>query len=125
MLDDILGRPPARSGRAVQPCHQVWFDSDYQADAFTAAFLMPAEGIRLIEATADHSPLVFAIKRHFGVSEKAAGIRLSNYQKHKTVLWGDTLRYDSSTHVTVLGDGWSNRAASETGAAENSFKGPA
>jgi hypothetical protein len=102
--------------------HQVRFDSDSQADTLTANFLMPAEGVKLLQ-TEERSPLTSGmIARHFNISDQSAGFRLINYNKHKEVLLGDTLRYDSSTHRTVLRDGWSNRAASETGADETFFK---
>jgi hypothetical protein len=80
---------------------------------------MPAEGLQLLETISMRELSASAIARHFQVSEKSAAIRLKDYEEHKAKLLADTLRYDSSTHTTVLR---ASRAATETGASENLVK---
>jgi len=99
--------------------HEAKFDCDSQANALAAAFSMPAEGLQYLETISTNKLSASGIARYFQVSEKSATIRLENYNEHKATLLGDPLRYNASTHTTVLR---ASRATSETGASENFVK---
>jgi hypothetical protein len=65
--------------------HQAFEDSEWQANAFAGAMLMPANGIREIER--DHgaaTPMYLASQ--FGVSDQAASIRWDVYTKRRKEL---------------------------------------
>ena len=92
---------------------------------------MPAEGLHFFEEISTRELSASGIAHHFQVSNQSAAIRLKDYEEHKAKLLGDTfgwideqgfrrfLRYDYSTHKTVLR---ASRAATETGASENLVK---
>lgn len=70
-----------RGGRAE---HRPYQDTEWQANAFASALLMPAEGIRALEQT---NPLtVSRIAMQFRVSLEAASYRLQLYENRRDEL---------------------------------------
>lgn len=65
--------------------HRHYEDSEWQANAFAAAFLSPAEGLVSIEA-AHHALTVFDVQQTFGVSAEAALRRLDNFTRRRSTL---------------------------------------
>jgi Zn-dependent peptidase ImmA (M78 family) len=65
--------------------HKVYEDTEWQANAFASALLMPASGIAALERACGKitAPL---IADRFGVSSEAAGYRLDLYAHRKTEL---------------------------------------
>lgn len=75
--------PALRKGEV--PRHRYFEDSEWQADAFGAALLMPAAGLAELEAhRITLTPALVA--RHFGVSPEAARYRLDNYRSRRVEL---------------------------------------
>jgi Zn-dependent peptidase ImmA (M78 family) len=70
-----------RGGRAE---HKPYQDTEWQANAFASALLMPAAGIRLLEE--DYPLTAFRIAMQFRVSLEAAGYRLALYENRRTEL---------------------------------------
>lgn len=65
--------------------HAAYLDTEWQANAFGAALLMPAQAIARIESErSDVSPLI--LSRRFGVSMPCAQIRLEVYQNRRSEL---------------------------------------
>lgn len=64
--------------------YPLYYDTEWQADAFSAALLMPASGLFEIEQQGILSSS--EIQRRYKVSSPAANIRLANYQKRKNEL---------------------------------------
>ena len=72
-----------RGGQEVG--HETYEDTEWQANAFASALLMPAEGLLILEQ--EHSELSTAIvTEHFHVSAEAAGYRLELYTDRKKQL---------------------------------------
>ena len=65
--------------------HEAYYDTEWQANAFASALLMPARGIASIERV-DRKLSVSLIVKRFGVSREAAGYRLELYSKRKNDL---------------------------------------
>jgi Zn-dependent peptidase ImmA (M78 family) len=70
-----------RGGRAE---HKPYQDTEWQANAFASALLMPAAGIRLLEDDYPATPSRIAMQFH--VSLEAAGYRLELYQQRRSEL---------------------------------------
>jgi Zn-dependent peptidase ImmA (M78 family) len=71
--------------RGEVPAHRIFEDTEWQANAFAAAFLMPGAGLVELEArgiTLTPQELV----RRFNVSFDAARIRLDVYRARRTEL---------------------------------------
>ena len=67
------------------PAHEVYRDTEWQANAFASALLMPALGLLALEQK--HRELCAAnIAEHFCVSAEAASYRLELYNKRKRQL---------------------------------------
>jgi hypothetical protein len=65
--------------------HEIYRDTEWQANAFASALLMPARGLLALEEKyGSLSP--FDIVEHFGVSAEAASYRLDMYSKRKRQL---------------------------------------
>jgi hypothetical protein len=64
--------------------HSKCWDTEWQANAFAGALLMPAEGLAMLEQAEGLSTQ--AIAHAFGVSGYAADVRDSIYRKRKTEL---------------------------------------
>jgi Zn-dependent peptidase ImmA (M78 family) len=64
--------------------HPVCFDTEWQANAFAAALLMPAKGLAELEERGRLNPS--AISTQFQVSTDAAQRRLATYLSRKTEL---------------------------------------
>lgn len=65
--------------------HKPYEDTEWQANAFAGAFLMPAGAIQKVESSRGRlKPDVLA--ERFGVSEEAAGYRLGLYRKRRNEL---------------------------------------
>ena len=65
--------------------HEAYRDSEWQANAFAGALLMPAHGLQILEHV--HGELSQdIIAEHFHVSAKAAGYRLKMYNDRKQQL---------------------------------------
>ena len=72
-----------RGGQVVE--HEIYRDTEWQANAFASALLMPASG--LLELEQKHSGLCPSdIVKHFRVSVEAANYRLKLYNKRKRQL---------------------------------------
>ena len=68
-----------RGGQEVE--HEAYQDTEWQANAFAAALLMPARGLLALEECGELSPA--AIAEHFHVSDEAATYRLELYNNRK------------------------------------------
>ena len=72
-----------RGGQEVG--HEVYQDTEWQANAFAGALLMPARGLQILEQ--QHGELSEGIvTEHFHVSTEAAGYRLELYDDRKKEL---------------------------------------
>ena len=72
-----------RGGQVVE--HAIYRDTEWQANAFASALLMPASGLLALEQK--HSGLCPSdIVKHFRVSAEAANYRLKLYNKRKRQL---------------------------------------
>ena len=72
-----------RGGQVV--AHAVYRDTEWQANAFASAILMPARGLLVLEQR--HSGLrPTDVAQHFHVSVEAASYRLELYNKRKRQL---------------------------------------
>ena len=72
-----------RGGQEV--AHEAYQDTEWQANAFAGAMLMPAQGLLVLEQ--EHGELSEAIiAEHFHVSTEAAGNRLKLYNDRKEQL---------------------------------------
>jgi len=65
--------------------HEAYYDTEWQANAFASALLMPARGIATIEQVNRELSVPLIVDR-FGVSREAAGYRLELYKRKKTEL---------------------------------------
>lgn len=70
--------------RRQAPEHPVYLDSEWQADSFAAAVLMPAAGIAALARSRTVSAKLLA--NHFGASHEAAKYRLTTYADRKDAL---------------------------------------
>lgn len=80
-----LARLPDQSRallRAAPKLHPVYRDTEWQADAFAGAFLMPAGVLNILDKTPGGLRLSH-LERKFGVSTAAASRRLKTYSKHR------------------------------------------
>jgi hypothetical protein len=88
----LAALPHAESGlyRSSEHNHEICQDIEWQADAFAAAILMPAEGIRLIEEDAttpfQRAFIPSRIVSTFKVSRSAADRRWQIYQERREEL---------------------------------------
>jgi len=81
-LFDRALAPDPRAMQRVIPTHQLYKDTEWQANGFAAALLMPARGLLILEANgADLDG--FVISEQFAVSMQAAELRLKTYSTHK------------------------------------------
>ena len=72
-----------RGGQEV--AHEAYQDTEWQANAFAGALLMPARGLLILEQ--EHGELSLAIiAEHFHVSTEAASYRLELYNERKKEL---------------------------------------
>ena len=72
-----------RGGQVV--AHETYQDTEWQANAFASALLMPAHGLLALERNYDKlSPTIIA--EHFRVSAQAASYRLNLYNDRKQQL---------------------------------------
>lgn len=72
-----------RDGQVVG--HETYQDTEWQANAFASALLMPARGLLVLEQNHDKlSPVIIA--KHFRVSAQAASYRLDLYNARKEQL---------------------------------------
>lgn len=69
--------------RTARP-HPIFRDSEWQADAYAAALMMPAEGLALLEARGELT--VENLRSTYGASWTAATIRFDNYRKRRDQL---------------------------------------
>jgi hypothetical protein len=71
--------------RLAAPLHPHYLDTEWQANSFGIALLMPARGIMMLERRlgrlSEHD-----LRKAFGVSREAARIRLVHYQQKKAEL---------------------------------------
>ena len=76
-----------RGGQEV--AHEVYQDTEWQANAFASALLMPARGLLALEQKyGELSPAIIA--EHFRVSAQAATYRLHLYNERKQqLLWSE------------------------------------
>lgn len=65
--------------------HKPYEDTEWQANGFASALLMPAHGISALERPQNRITACH-VAEHFGVSEEAAGYRLELYQKRRSEL---------------------------------------
>ncbi len=72
-----------RAGRAPHP---QYLDTEWQANAWAAAFLMPAKELREFEVS--QVLTLMRVQRKFGVSSEAAELRLKVYQARRDELIG-------------------------------------
>ena len=72
-----------RGGEDVR--HQTYMDTEWQANAFASALLMPAQGLLILEQ--EHGPLSPApVVERFQVSSQAAGYRLDLFNDRREQL---------------------------------------
>ena len=72
-----------RGGQEVE--HEAYQDTEWQANAFAGALLMPARGLLILDQ--EHGELSTAlVTEHFRVSAEAAGYRLELYNNRKKEL---------------------------------------
>ena len=64
--------------------HRPYMDTEWQANAFASAFLIPARGIKAISAEIGKEPSARTIATQYGVSVEAASYRLETLRKGKT-----------------------------------------
>ena len=65
-----------------EQAHRPFRDTEWQANAFASALLMPAQGLIALER--EHGALtVVEIADRFGVSHEAAGYRLDLFAKRR------------------------------------------
>lgn len=83
--------------RGEVPQHKHFEDTEWQADAFAAAILMPVEGILAIEAR-DGTLSAWSIQDTFLVSAESAHIRLRNF--HAAPGRSDRQREGGEGHLT-------------------------
>ena len=77
-----LSRIPHREAalaRGASAPYPVYQDTEWQANAFSAALLMPAQGLYALEQQGVLTSVT--IQERFQVSSAAAAIRLKNYQQ--------------------------------------------
>lgn len=67
--------------------HEAYYDTEWQANAFASALLMPAGGIAAVEHV-NRTLSVSLLVNQFGVSREAAGYRLELYKRKRTDLLG-------------------------------------
>lgn len=65
--------------------HKPYEDTEWQANAFAGAVLMPAHGLALLEQAYGHLDAALIAER-FGVSSEAAGYRLACFQSRRDEL---------------------------------------
>ena len=80
MLNQGLGNALLRGG----PDPEIYQNSEWQANAFAGAFLIPARALALLEA--EGRLAAKEISRHFGVSLSCAKTRLKIYQRRRATL---------------------------------------
>jgi hypothetical protein len=81
-----LGQLDARSQAAMHRGakeHPAYRDTEWQANAFASALLMPVAAIHAMRLEAGRLPTPDAVARAFGVSVQAAQIRLDNFRRGK------------------------------------------
>jgi uncharacterized protein DUF955 len=80
-----ISHEAAALNRGEAPAHRAFEDTEWQANAFAAAFLMPAAGLALLEAS---NRLLTAqeLVRRFNVSFDAARIRLDSFRTRRIEL---------------------------------------
>jgi len=64
--------------------HPAYRDTEWQANAFASAFIVPAIGIKAINDELGRSATAAEISQHYGVSAEAAAYRLDAFKKGKT-----------------------------------------
>ena len=82
-----LGPPSPESLARPVPAHRMFLDTEWQANGFAGALLIPAEGLRYLEnggANLDE----FLLREQFGVSHLAAELRLKTYCARRHELTG-------------------------------------
>lgn len=72
--------------RTTEPPHPVYYDTEWQADSFAAALLMPAVALEQFFHHKANSLMVHHVRAWFGVSNAAARIRCSNFEKRRAEL---------------------------------------
>ena len=69
----------------LEVAHEAYEDTEWQANAFAGALLIPARGLLILERKhGELSPVIIA--EHFRVSSEAAGYRLEKYNDRKKEL---------------------------------------
>lgn len=71
--------------RAARAVHPIYRDSEWQANGFAAAFLVPAEGLVSLEAN-DEGLTAAKIEVAFGVSGECADVRLNVFNLRRNEL---------------------------------------
>jgi hypothetical protein len=82
-LAELSVQSQAAMHRGKYP-HPPYMDTEWQANAFASAFLMPARGIKAISAEIGEEPSARSIATQYGVSVEAASYRLDTFRKGKT-----------------------------------------
>lgn len=85
LVDRGLAAPDPRAMQRALPEHKPYHDTEWQANSFAAALLMPARGLLLLEKRGVDLD-AFVITEHFSVSTQAAEVRLRTYQTRKLEL---------------------------------------
>jgi hypothetical protein len=82
LVDRGLGPPSAASLARPVAAHRIFLDTEWQANGFASALLIPAEGLRFLEnggANLDE----FLLQEQFSVSRVAAEVRLKTYRARR------------------------------------------
>jgi hypothetical protein len=71
--------------RGKEPSHKVYCDTEWQANAFAAALLMPARGLHRLEEQHGADAILYITER-YGVSGECGSYRWETYQAKKVEL---------------------------------------
>lgn len=80
---NVSSRAAFHRGKADHP---AYFDTEWQANAFGGALLMPAVGIFHLESESEGKLSAHDVAHYFGTSRESAKYRLDVYQGHKREL---------------------------------------
>jgi hypothetical protein len=85
LVDRALNPPDLSAMNRAQPTHKPYLDTEWQANGFAAALLMPARGLYALEERGGDLD-AYVISEQYAVSMPAAEVRLKTYQSRKRQL---------------------------------------
>jgi hypothetical protein len=69
--------------RKSAPEHPWYFDTEWQADSFSASLLVPTDGLLKLQGELGGSLTTSSVTQRYGISTKSATIRISNFLKQQ------------------------------------------